>query len=267
MSLRVNPHVDARTHPYIATALRESKFGVPIARARAVYRRAAQLPGIRVKGLDFHLGSQMTSLGPFREALAEIGALWDSLRRDGHALEHLDVGGGLGIRYEKRSPPSAAQWLRALRQAVHGRKLELLVEPGRAIAGDAGALLTRVIGRKQGHARRFLMVDAAMNDLLRPALYGAHHAIVPVRPRRGRALTLDVVGPVCESADFLARQRKMVPPEQGDLLAVLDAGAYGFSMGSSYNSRRRPAEVLVEGSNFRVIREREKLEELWRGEG
>ncbi len=266
MSLRVNPHVDAKTHPYIATALRESKFGVPISRARAVYRRAAKLPGLRVKGLDFHLGSQITSLGPFREALREITALWDALLRDGHALEHLDVGGGLGIRYQKKSPPSARAWLALLRRCLGKRPLELLVEPGRSIAADAGVLLTRVIGHKRGQGRRFLLVDAGMNDLLRPALYGAHHAILPVRRARGRAVLLDVVGPVCESADFLARRRRLVAPERGGLLAVMDAGAYGFTMGSSYNSRPRPAEVLVDGERFEVIREREARDDLWRGE-
>ena len=265
-SLRVNPHVDAKTHPYIATALRESKFGIPISRARAVYRRAANLPGLHVKGLDFHLGSQITSLGPFREALAEIGALWDALIRDGHTLEHLDVGGGLGIRYQNKNPPSPQAWLALLRRCLGGRQLQLLIEPGRAIAADAGVLLTRVLGHKRGQARRFLLVDAGMNDLLRPALYDAYHAILPVTQTRGRSELLDVVGPVCESADFLARRRRLVPPERGGLLAVMDAGAYGFTMGSSYNSRLRPAEVLVDGDRFEVIREREARADLWRGE-
>jgi diaminopimelate decarboxylase len=266
MSLRVNPHVDAKTHPYVATALRESKFGIPISRARAVYRRAAKLPGLRVIGLDFHLGSQITSLGPFREALTEIGALWDALVRDGHRLEHLDVGGGLGIRYQKKNPPTPRAWLALLRQGLRGRKLELLVEPGRSIAADAGVLLTRALGHKQGQARRFLLVDAGMNDLLRPALYDAYHAILPVTRTRGRAVLMDVVGPVCESADFLARRRRLVPPKRGGLLAVMDAGAYGFTMGSSYNSRPRPAEVLVDGDRFEVIRERETRANLWKGE-
>jgi len=219
-----------------------------------------------VVGLDFHLGSQIVSLGPFREALVEVAALWDALLRDGHPLEHLDVGGGLGIRYKTAKPPSPAAWLDAIRRKLRPRRLQLVVEPGRAIAADAGVLLTRVLSHKRGQSRRFLMVDAGMNDLLRPALYDAYHEIVPVAATRGAAATVDVVGPVCESADFLARRRKLVPPPPGGLLAVLDAGAYGFSMGSNYNSRPRPAEVLVAGAHFEVIRERESREDLWRGE-
>lgn len=267
VSLRVNPHVDARTHPYIATALRESKFGVPLDRARHLYRQAAKLPGLRVVGVDFHLGSQITSLTPFREALAEIKDLLDALARDGHRLRHLDVGGGLGVRYRGRSLPPPGAWLALMRQALRGRELELLIEPGRAIAADAGLLLTQVLGDKRGQARRFLLVDAAMNDLLRPSLYGAHHEIVSVRTTRARPVTVDVVGPICESGDFLAQRRRMQPVVPGELLAVLDAGAYGFSMSSNYNSRPRAAEVLVEGNDFRVIRRRETRADLWRGEG
>jgi diaminopimelate decarboxylase len=265
-SLRVNPDIDARTHPYVATALRESKFGVPLGRARALYAAASKLPGLQPVGVDFHLGSQIASLAPFRQAVREVGALVAALLRDGHPIRHLDVGGGLGIPEGKRRPPTPAQWLAVLRRELRALPVALLVEPGRAIAGNAGALLTRVLGHKNQSGRRFLLVDAAMNDLIRPALYDARHEIVPVQATRVPAALVDVVGPVCESADFLAKRRRLPLVAPGGLLAVLDAGAYGFSMSSNYNSRLRPPEVLVEGSTFRIIREREQREDLWRGE-
>ncbi len=265
VALRVNPAIDARTHPYVATALRESKFGVPLGRARALYRAAAKLPGLSLVGVAFHLGSQITSLQPFEAGVREVSALAERLRADGHPLRHVDVGGGLGIAYGGRPPPSVSRWLAALRRGLRGSPLRLIVEPGRAITGDAGLLLTRVLGEKVT-AKRFVLVDAAMNDLLRPALYDAHHPIVPVGPRRGATQLVDVVGPVCESGDFLGKRRRLPKLPAGELLAVLDAGAYGFTMASNYNSRPRPAEVLVEGKRFRVIRPREARQDLWRGE-
>jgi diaminopimelate decarboxylase len=266
IALRVNPDVDGKTHPYIATALRHNKFGIPIARARAVYGRAAQLPGLRVVGVDCHVGSQITAVGPFRTAVARLRRLCEQLLADGHALRHVDLGGGLGVRYQNEKPPPLTVWVNALRKGLKGLPLALLVEPGRSIAADAGLLLTEVVYRKRGAEREFAVVDAGMNDLLRPALYGAYHDIDVVDRPRHRRTKVDVVGPVCESGDSFAQNRSMPELQQGDLLAVRTAGAYGFSMASTYNSRPRPAEVLVDGAAFTVVRERERLEDLWRGE-
>jgi diaminopimelate decarboxylase len=266
ISLRVNPDVDPKTHPYIATAMRQNKFGIPIGRARAVYAEAASLPGVRVVGIDCHLGSQITTLAPFRTAVARVRDLCQALLADGHPLTHVDLGGGLGVRYHDEKPPSAAGWVAAMRQGLRGLPLALYVEPGRSIAADAGVLLTEVVFRKRGAEREFAVVDAGMNDLLRPALYGAYHDIEVVdRPSRSRQ-KIDVVGPVCESSDSFAQQRMLPRLKQGDLLALRNAGAYGFSMSSTYNSRPRPAEVLVDGGAFTIIREREHLQDLWRGE-
>jgi diaminopimelate decarboxylase len=266
VALRVNPDVDAETHPYIATGLRESKFGIPVDRARRAYREAARLPGLRILGLDCHIGSQLTSLRPFEAALHRLMLLLIQLGADGHPLELLDLGGGLGVSYRGEHPPSPDRWIATLRRTLGPTTLRLLVEPGRAIAANAGVLLTRVIREKRGEDRTFTVVDAGMNDLLRPALYGAEHGIVPVgRPSRRQA-RVDVVGPVCESADFLAKRRLMPAVAPGDLLAVLGAGAYGFTMSSTYNTRPRPAEVLVEGQRHRVIRPREAPSDLWRTE-
>ncbi|MHB1846391.1 MAG: diaminopimelate decarboxylase [Deltaproteobacteria bacterium] len=266
ISVRVNPDVDAKTHPYVATALRESKFGVPLARARRLYREAARLPGLSVVGLDCHIGSQLTSLAPFEEAVSRLRPLLAALERDGHRLTHLDLGGGLGVPYAGERPPSPARWAAALRRGLGQSALTLLVEPGRVIAANAGALLTRVVYRKRGAARDFAVVDAGMNDLLRPSLYGAIHEIVAVgRPTRHQAL-LDVVGPVCESGDFLAKRRRVDDLPAGELFAVLSAGAYGFSMASTYNSRPRPPEVLVDGKRWQLVRRRERQADLWRGE-
>ena len=254
VALRVNPAIDAQTYPHVATALRQSKFGVPIRRARTLYRKARKLPGLELVGVAFHLGSQITSLQPFSAGVREVARLIQQLLADGHSLRHVDVGGGLGIAYGGRAPPAISHWLATLRRGLSGvrRQLSLIVEPGRAITGDAGVLLTRVLGEKQSADRRFVLVDAAMNDLLRPALYDAHHPIVPVSAGRGREHLVDVVGPVCESADFLGKRRRLPELPVGELLAVLDAGAYGFTMASNYNSRPRPAEVLVEDRRFRV---------------
>jgi diaminopimelate decarboxylase len=266
VALRINPDVDAETHPHIATGLRASKFGIPLRRARSAYRAAAHLPGLRLIGLDCHIGSQLTSLRPFEAAVRRLRPLLGQLSNDGHVLRLLNLGGGLGVSYLGERPPSAEQWIASLIRSLGSTSRRLLVEPGRAIAANAGVLLTRVIRQKRGEDRAFTVVDAGMNDLLRPALYNAEHDIVTVGPPSGRRVRVDVVGPVCESADFLARQRVLPATAPGDLLAVLGTGAYGFTMSSTYNSRPRPPEVLVEGKHHRVIRQRESLADLWRGE-
>lgn len=268
VALRVNPEVDARTHPHIATALASSKFGVPAARVRRTYRLAASLPGIRAVGVACHIGSQIGSVKPFSEAAAKMRALVIELRSDGHDIRRLDMGGGLGVPYgDGPEPPSPREYGEALVRALRGVDVKVLVEPGRVLVANAGVLLTRVLLRKQGHgSRRFVVVDAGMNDLLRPALYQAHHALEPVaRPRRG-AEVVDVVGPVCESADVLAPRRRLPPLQTGDLVVLRTAGAYGMAMASQYNARPRPPEVLVDGRSWRVIRARESYKDLIRGE-
>ena len=268
VSLRVNPDVDARTHPHIATALSSSKFGVPAARARKAYRLAASLPGVRVVGVACHIGSQIASVKPFVEAAGKMRALALQLRSDGHDIGRLDMGGGLGVPYgDGASPASPQQYGDALVRALAGLDVKVLVEPGRLLVANAGVLLSRVLLRKQGQGtRRFVVIDAGMNDLLRPALYQAHHELEPVgRPRRG-AETVDVVGPVCESADVLAKRRRLPPLAAGDLVAIRTAGAYGMAMASQYNARPRPAEVLVDGRSWRIIRARESYKDLIRGE-
>jgi diaminopimelate decarboxylase len=266
IAIRVNPGVDAGTHRHISTGLPTSKFGVPFDEARSLYARARRMRGVRARGVDCHIGSQLTRLGPLAAALRQVAGLYRALRAEGHRLEWLDVGGGLGIRYQEEEPPSPDRWAATVREATGETGATVLVEPGRVLVGNAGVLLTRVLYRKRAGGRTLVVVDAGMNDLLRPALYGAEHAIVPVRPRRGRLQTLDVVGPVCESTDVLGRDRRMVLPQPGALLAIRGAGAYGMSMASTYNGRPRPAEVLVSGSRARVVRRRERIEDLWRGE-
>ncbi|MGZ5958013.1 MAG: diaminopimelate decarboxylase [Myxococcaceae bacterium] len=265
-AIRVNPGVDAGTHRHISTALPTSKFGVPFDEARGLYARARRMRGVRARGVDCHIGSQLTRLGPLAAALRQVAGLYRALRAEGHRLEWLDVGGGLGIRYQEEEPPSPDRWAATVREATGETGATVLVEPGRVLVGNAGVLLTRVLYRKRAGGRTLVVVDAGMNDLLRPALYGAEHAIVPVRPRRGRLQIVDVVGPVCESTDVLGRDRRMVLPEPGALLAIRGAGAYGMSMASTYNGRPRPAEVLVSGGRARVVRRRERIEDLWRGE-
>jgi diaminopimelate decarboxylase len=265
-ALRVNPDVDPRTHRHIATGLRASKFGVPFEEALALYRKARRLPGLEAVGVDCHIGSQLTQVAPLREALSRVAGLYRSLREAGLPLRYLDVGGGLGITYAKEKPPSAAQYARVVLEATRESGAFLLLEPGRFLVGNAGVLLTRVLYRKRTAERTFVVVDAGMNDLVRPALYEAWHEVVPVVRGRGKPQPVDVVGPVCESTDVLARGRPLVLPRQGALLAVMSAGAYGMSMASTYNSRPRPPEVLVSGEAWRVIRERERVEDLWRGE-
>lgn len=265
LALRVNPDVDARTHPYISTGLRQNKFGIPAAEAPALYRRAAGLPGLQVRGIACHIGSQLTDLAPLAEAAARVAALHQALLDEGIGIEHVDLGGGLGIAYRDEAVPSHADYVAAISAPFAGSGVSLSIEPGRSIVGPAGVLLTRVEYLKPGTERNFAIVDAAMNDLLRPALYDAHHAVLPLRECAAEPATWELVGPVCESGDFLARARALALAE-GDLLALRDAGAYGFVMSSNYNSRPRPAEVLVDGARVHLIRARETRDDLWRGE-
>lgn len=262
VSLRVNPDVDARTHPYISTGLKNNKFGVAYDEAVALYRRAAGLPNIAVHGVDCHIGSQLTELSPFLDALDRVLALVDALAQAGIAIRHLDIGGGIGIRYADETPPDFAVYSRAVLDRLAGRNVKLVMEPGRALVGNAGLLLTTVEYLKHGATKNFAIVDAAMNDLMRPALYDAWHDIQPVRARHEPALTYEIVGPVCESGDFLGHDRKLAL-HQGDLLAILSAGAYGMSMSSNYNTRPRAAEIMVDGANAHLVRERESLQHLF----
>jgi diaminopimelate decarboxylase len=263
VSLRVNPDVDARTHPYIATGLKQDKFGVAHRDALPLYRKAAAMPHLRIAGIGCHIGSQITRIAPFVAALDRILTLVDRLQGEGIAISHIDLGGGLGIRYRREAPPAVADYAKALNRRLGDRPQKLLFEPGRALTGNAGVLLTRVEYVKLGKPRNFAVVDAAMNDLIRPALYDAWHDIVPVRRARraARGRRYQVVGPVCESGDFLGRDRAL-SPAAGDLLAVLSAGAYGMSMSSNYNTRPRAAEVMVDGAQAHLIRERETVSEL-----
>ncbi|WP_375056499.1 diaminopimelate decarboxylase [Zobellella sp. DQSA1] len=266
ISIRVNPDIDAGTHPYISTGLKENKFGIPIDQAQQIYRLAAALPHLDVNGVDCHIGSQLTELSPFLEAVDKLLALIDALAEDGIHIHHLDVGGGLGVRYDQEAPPEPSRYAEQLKARLQDRNLTLVFEPGRAIAANAGVLLTRVEHLKPGEAKNFAIVDAAMNDLIRPALYSAWQAIIPVDSTlRREAAVYDVVGPVCETGDFIGKDRELAIAE-GDLLAVRSAGAYGFVMASNYNSRPRAAEVMVDGEQAFVVREREQLTELWQGE-
>jgi len=266
VSLRINPDVDADTHPYIATGLKQNKFGIAADRAPAVYARAAASPHLRVVGVDCHIGSQLTKVAPFVDALERVLALVARLEGQGIPVHHLDLGGGLGIRYRDEEPPLPADHAAALMDHIRGKPYEILIEPGRAIVGNAGILVTRVELLKRGEDRNFAVVDAAMNDLLRPALYSAWQAIIPVEPRAGgEPRRYDVVGPICETGDFLGKDRELAI-EPGDLLAVRSAGAYGFAMSSNYNSRPRAAEVMVDGGRYHIVRRRETVAELYAGE-
>lgn len=260
VSLRVNPDVDPRTHPYIATGLRQNKFGIPYEDALALYQRARRMRHLAIAGIGCHIGSQLTEVTPFVAALDRVLELADRLQSEGIALAHVDIGGGLGIRYRDESPPAAGDYARALTSRFGSRALKILLEPGRALVGEAGLLLTRVEYLKHGRERNFAVVDAAMNDLLRPALYDAWHEVRPVRAGGGGA-RYQIVGPVCETGDFLARDRAL-DLREGDLLAVMAAGAYGMSMSSNYNTRPRAAEVMVDGAQMHLIREREAVSEL-----
>lgn len=268
VALRVNPDVDPKTHPYISTGLRQSKFGIPIQEALAMYRGMRPLPNLDPVGVHAHIGSQITEVGPFRESVSKLVDLVTALRQDGFDIRYLDIGGGLGIRYHDEGPPPPAEYAQTLRPLLSDLGCTVLMEPGRWLVGNAGILVTQVLYTKANEDKKFLVVDGGMNDLIRPSLYNAYHAIVPVvRPANGQPQTrLDVVGPICESGDFLAKERLLPPCQPGDLLAVMSAGAYGFAMASNYNARPRAAEVMVKGDTFAVVRRRETYEDLIRGE-
>lgn len=265
ISLRVNPDVDAGTHPYISTGLKENKFGIAIADAEDVYIRAAQLPNLEVLGVDCHIGSQLTTLPPFLDALDRLLALTDRLGECGIYLQHIDLGGGVGVRYRDEEPPQIADYIKAVRERTEGRGLTLMFEPGRYIVANASVLLTQVEYLKHTEYKDFAIVDAAMNDLIRPALYQAWMDVTAVTPRNSEARVYDIVGPICETGDFLAKDRQLAL-EEGDLLAVHSAGAYGFVMSSNYNTRGRAAEVLVDGDQAFEVRRRETVAELYAGE-
>ncbi len=265
IALRVNPDVFAETHPYISTGLREHKFGIAIERARKVYRRAAALPGLDPAGVSVHIGSQIRAVGPFAESLQRVRSLIEELRADGLNMRYIDGGGGFGIEYTNAPfdpAASIADYAAALRAVLDGLGCHLLLEPGRFVVAQAGALLTRVLFTKQNGAKHFVVTDAAMNDLIRPALYQAHHEILPVICDDRPSQVADIVGPVCESGDFFARDRETPELRAGDLAVLLDAGAYGMTQASNYNTRARPAEVLIEGGHARLIRRRETLDDL-----
>lgn len=273
VAFRVNPDVAAETHPYISTGLRKHKFGVPISEARTLYAKASGARELAVSGVSVHIGSQITDAAPFGEAMMRVADLVRELRGDGHRIDYVDAGGGLGISYDKPTAPDfparVAAYAQALGAPLKDLDVHLLLEPGRSIIGPAGALLTSVVYKKSNDGKQFVVVDAAMNDLIRPALYGAYHEIVPVVQRASageKTETVDVVGPVCETGDFFARDRELPPVEEGELLAILDAGAYGMVLSSNYNTRARPAEVLIAGRSVKVIRRREKVSDLLRGE-
>ena len=265
VSLRVNPDVDAKTHPYISTGLKQNKFGVAYTEALALYRKASELPHLRVVGMDCHIGSQLTALSPFIAATEKMLVLVNMLASEGIHLDHLDMGGGLGIRYQDETPPAIADYAKALLGALQGRSEKIIIEPGRVLVGNAGVLLTKVEYLKHGEEKNFAIVDAAMNDLMRPALYDAYHHIQPVQPSDTLVQPYEVVGPVCETGDFLGHARKLAI-SQGDLVAVMSAGAYGMSMSSNYNTRPRAAEVMVAGEIVQLIRERETVQQLFAGE-
>jgi diaminopimelate decarboxylase len=286
VALRVNPDVAADTHPYISTGLHAHKFGVPIGEARRLYAKVAEATHLKAAGVSVHIGSQITDVAPFAETMTRVAELVRELRNDGHAIDYVDAGGGLGISYQKTLSADAssqidfseqvAAYARAIIAPLRGLNVHLLLEPGRSIVGAAGALITSVIYRKANGGKRFVIVDAAMNDLIRPALYGAYHEIIPLkRPRvietqasrtEAPRETVDIVGPVCETGDFFARDRALATVKEGDLLAILDAGAYGMALSSNYNTRPRPAEILVSGKSAKVIRRRDKVADLMRAE-
>lgn len=265
VSLRVNPDVDAGTHPYISTGLKENKFGIAMDEAEVVFARAYALPHLQVKGVDCHIGSQLTEIQPFLDAMDRMLALIDRLAEQGIVIEHFDVGGGLGVTYDDETPPHPDVYAAALLARLGDRKLKLIFEPGRAIAANAGIFVTQVLYLKENSDKRFAIVDGAMNDLIRPALYSAWQNIIPVNPRDEQAQVFDIVGPVCETGDFLGKDRQLAIAA-GDLLVVRSSGAYGFAMASNYNTRPRAAEVMVDGDKAYLVREREKLAQLWQGE-
>ncbi|TDJ69402.1 MAG: diaminopimelate decarboxylase [Proteobacteria bacterium] len=263
IAVRVNPDVDAQTHAYIATGMNENKFGIPMAHAMDVYRRAARMPSLRIAGVACHIGSQLTSIGPIVDAAEKLMQLVDALTKEGMLIEHIDIGGGLGIAYGTEAPPAIDSYVKAICGALDP-SYEIIIEPGRSIVGAAGVLLTRIQTIKHTPVKTFAICDAAMTELIRPALYQAYHEVLPVNTG-GDKRTVDVVGPVCESGDFLARERELAVAS-GDLLALMDCGAYGFVMASNYNARPRPAEIMVDGEEMHLVRERETLIDLYAGE-
>lgn len=265
ISLRVNPDVDANTHPYISTGLKENKFGISIDRAQAVYQRAAQLPSLAIKGLDCHIGSQLTQLTPFLDALDRLLVLIDQLAAVGITISHLDLGGGLGVTYRDETPPAVSTYMAAIKEKLGNRQLSLMFEPGRSISANAGVLLTQVMFLKPTEHKNFAIIDAAMNDNIRPSLYQAWQDIRPLKPRDSAKKEWDLVGPICETGDFLGKGRELAI-EPGDYLAVMSAGAYGFSMSSNYNTRGRAAEIVVDGDQMHLVRARETFEDMVRGE-
>ena len=271
ISLRINPDVDPQTHPYISTGMKKAKFGVDIKRSLENYKRAVSMPNLEVVGVDCHIGSQLTSLSPFVDALARMREYLDrvlvgSLKREGVQIRYLDLGGGLGISYKDEMPPHPEEYARAIIQGLEGLDVTLILEPGRVIVGNAGILITEVQYIKETDEKKFVIVDGGMNDLIRPALYGSYQAIQPVVEKNSAKIVADVVGPICESGDFFAKDREIARPRRGDLLAVMSAGAYGFTMASNYNSHPKPPEVLVDGDQYYVIRTRETMDDLIRGE-
>ncbi len=266
ISLRINPDVDPKTHPYISTGLKKNKFGISFETAMDVYRHAAELPNLEVIGVDCHIGSQLTEVSPFVAAVDRLKKLLESLKAGGFKIKYLDVGGGLGITYQTEEPPEPDEYAKALRDALNGIGLTLILEPGRVIVGNAGILLARVTYTKSGEEKDFVITDGGMNDLMRPCLYGSYHGVQPVRKSGRPEARVDIVGPICESSDFLAKDRDLPGFVSGDLLAVMSAGAYGFTMSSNYNTRRRAVEILVDGDGYEIVRERETYEDLIRGE-
>jgi len=266
VALRVNPDIDPKTHPYISTGLKKSKFGIAIKNALEEYQLASALPNIEIIGIHKHIGSQITEIAPFADAMKRITGIVKELKESGIDIKYIDAGGGLGIRYDDEEPPHPKELGNVLLPLIKDTGCTLILEPGRVLTGNAGMLLTKVLYLKTGEVKNFVIVDAGMNDLIRPSLYEAHHEILPVEKRAGESFTADVVGPICESGDFLAKDRELMKPETGDLLAVMSAGAYGFTMSSNYNSRPRVAEVMVDGDTYTVIRKRESYEDLIRGE-
>jgi diaminopimelate decarboxylase len=271
ISLRVNPDVDPQTHPYISTGMKKAKFGVDIKKSLETYRKAVALPNVEVVGVDCHIGSQLTSVTPFIDALAKVReylerVLVGEMRKEGTQIRYLDLGGGLGISYHDETPPLPEEYAKAIIQGLEGLHITLILEPGRVIVGNAGILVTEVQYLKETDTKKFVIVDGGMNDLIRPALYGSYQAIQPVTENNAEKIVADVVGPICESGDFLAKDREIARPKRGDLLAIMSAGAYGFTMASNYNSHPKPPEILVDGDKYYVIRSRETLDDLIRGE-
>jgi len=271
ISLRINPDVDPQTHPYISTGMKKAKFGVDITKSIDMYKRAAALKNIVVVGVDCHIGSQLTSVAPFVDALAKVREYLDrmlvgEMKKEGAQIRYLDLGGGLGINYHDETPPLPDEYARAIIQGLEGLDITLILEPGRVIVGNAGILLTEVQYVKETEAKKFVIIDGGMNDLIRPALYGSYQAIQPVVESRAERIVADVVGPICESGDFFAKDREIHRPQRGDLLAVMSVGAYGFTMASNYNSHPKPPEVLVDGDRYYVVRKRESFDDLINGE-